>query len=96
MNNNIDTEILFEISSKYLNNILKDEELLQELKSSCENKKPERINKSVSYVLYDQNELFKNSYKVKVNIQCESKKIAYYVLYLDKDKNFIDEFFVID
>lgn len=96
MNNNIDTENLFEISSKYLNNILKDEELFHELKNSCENEKPELINKSVSYVLYDQNELFKNSYKVKVNIQCGSKKIAYYVLYLDKDKNFIDEFFVID
>ncbi|MBW3524899.1 hypothetical protein [Chryseobacterium sp. NKUCC03_KSP] len=96
MNNNIDTENLFEISSEYLNNILKDEELLHELKSSCENEKLKLINKSVSYVLYDQNELFKNSYKAEINIQCESENIAYYVLYLDKDKNFIDEFFVIN
>lgn len=96
MNNNIDTENLFKISSDYINNILKDEELLHELKSSCENEKLELINKSISYVLHDQNELFKNSYKIKINIQCKSKNIGYYILYLDEGENFIDEFFVID
>ncbi|SDH98860.1 hypothetical protein SAMN05421846_103143 [Chryseobacterium taeanense] len=93
---NIDTENLFKLSSEYINNILKDEEILQELKESCENENIQLINKSISYVLYDKNELFSNNYKIEMNIECKIKTIGSYILYLDKDQNFIDEFFVIN
>mgnify|MGYP006183893031 CR=1 FL=1 len=93
---NIDTENLFKLSSDYINNILKDEEILQELKESCENENIQLINKSISYVLYDKNELFSNNYKIEMNIECKMKTIGSYILYLDKDHNFIDEFFIIN
>lgn len=92
---NIDTELLFKLSLEYINNILKDEDVLQELKECCENKNIQLMNKNISYVLYDKNELFKNSYKIEISIECKRKSIGSYVLYLDEDKNFIDEFFVI-
>ncbi|KMQ67507.1 hypothetical protein ACM39_13810 [Chryseobacterium sp. FH2] len=93
LNRNI--EDLFKLSLEYINNILKDEEVLQELKESCENENIKLINKNISYVLYDKNELFKNSYKIEISIECKRKSIGSYVLYLDEGKNFIDEFFVI-
>lgn len=93
---NIDTENLFKLSSDYINDILKDEEILQELKESCENENIQLINKSISYVLYDKNELFSNNYKIEMNIECKMKTIGSYILYLDKDHNFIDEFFIIN
>lgn len=92
---NIDTENLFKLSSEYVNNILKDEEILQELKESCENENIKLINKNIYHILYDKNELFKNSYKIEVSIECKMKSIGSYILYLDEGKNFIDEFFVI-
>jgi hypothetical protein len=93
---NIDTEDLFKLSSEYVNNILKDEEVLHELKEYCENENIQLINKSIAYVLYDKNELLRNSYKIEISIECKRKSIGSYVLYLDEDKNFIDEFFVIN
>ncbi|WP_346983970.1 hypothetical protein [Chryseobacterium sp. POE27] len=92
---NIDLENLFRLSLEYVNNILKDEEVLCELKEFCGNENVQLVNKSITYVLYDKNELFKNSYKIEVSIDCKRKSIGSYVLYLDEGKNFIDEFFVI-
>ncbi|MEY8759949.1 hypothetical protein [Chryseobacterium tongliaoense] len=96
LDKNIDTEVFFKLSSEYIKNILKDEEVLQELKESCEDEDLQLINKSVTYVLYHKNELFLNSYEIKINIECKRKDIGSYVLYLDKDQNFIDEFFVVN
>ncbi|KFF27264.1 hypothetical protein [Chryseobacterium vrystaatense] len=93
LNRNI--EKLFLISSEYINNILKDEDILNELKESCEERDLKLINKSIVYVLYEKNELYINSFKIEIDIECKEKKIGFYILYLDEDENFIDEFFVI-
>lgn len=93
---NIDTERLFKMSSEYVNNILKDEYVLYELKESCKNEDIKLINKSITFVLYDKNQMLNNSYKIKINIECKTKNIGSYVLYVDEDQNFIDEFFVIN
>ncbi|RNA63544.1 hypothetical protein D1631_17305 [Chryseobacterium nematophagum] len=96
LDKNIDIEELFKLSCEYLNNILKNEEALLELKESCGNEELQLINRSVSYALYDKNELFKNCYKIKISIEYKRKIIGSYVLYLDEDQNFIDEFFIIN
>ena len=96
LNKNIDLENLFKLSSEYLNNILKDEEVICELKEFCGNENLQLVNKSITYVLYDKNELFSNSYKIEMNIDCKMKTIGSYILYLDKDHNFIEEFFIIN
>ncbi|WP_223606935.1 hypothetical protein [Chryseobacterium sp. OSA05B] len=92
LNRNI--ENLFVISSEYINNVLKDEDVLNDLKESCEGDL-KLINKSIVYVLYEKNELYINSFKIEIDIECKGKKIGFYILYLDEDENFIDEFFVI-
>jgi hypothetical protein len=50
---NIDLENLFRLSLEYVNNILKDEEVLCELKEFCGNENVQLVNKSITYVLYD-------------------------------------------
>lgn len=92
----IDIENLFKLSFEYINNILIDEEVLGELKEFCGNENLQIINKSITYVLYDNNKLFSNNYKIEMSIECKMKTIGSYILYLDKDHNFIDEFFILN
>ncbi|MDR6160289.1 hypothetical protein QF023_003805 [Chryseobacterium sp. SLBN-27] len=93
--NNQEIDNLFSLSFKYLNEILKDDGLQKELKQIVGNMNVEYVKKSINYIHYNKNQRFINCYKIKIYIEIDEKIIGYYDLYLDSDRNFIDEFFVI-
>jgi hypothetical protein len=92
---NQEIENLFSLSFKYLNEILKNDELQKELKQILANMNIEYVKKSINYIHYSKDQRFNNCYKIKIDIEINGKSIGYYDLYLDNDKDFIDEFFVI-
>lgn len=91
-----DIEKLFGLASEYIDNILKDEDFQTELKGLYGNEEIQFINKNISYIFYDKNEFYNNSYQIKLDIECKNKNIGYYVLLIDNSENFIDEFLVLD
>lgn len=93
---NKEIEDLFSLSFEYLNEILKDNDLQNELKQLYGNTNIEFVKKSVNYIYYNKDQRFSNSYKVKIDIEYSEQNIGYYNLYLDNNKTFIDEFFVIN
>jgi hypothetical protein len=93
--NNKEVEDLFSLSFKYLNEILKDNDLQKELKQLCGNINIEFIKKSINYIYYNKDKRLNNLYKIKIDIEVGEKNIGYYDLYLDNDRVFIDEFFII-
>ena len=93
--NNQEIENLFSLSFEYLNEILKDDEIQKELKQIVANMNIEYIKKSINYIHYSKDQRFNNCYKIKIDIEIDGKRIGYYDLYLDSDRNFIDEFFII-
>lgn len=88
-------ENLFSLSFEYLNENLKDEGLQKELKQIVANMNIEYIKKSINYIYYNKDKRFINCYNIKIDIEIDGKRIGYYELYLDNDRNFIDEFFII-
>lgn len=86
----------FELSSNYLQKILEDEDVRNELIELLGNINVQIENNSVSYIIYHENEFYNNSYQIKSHIIYDKKRVGYYILYIDENNNFIDEFFVLD
>lgn len=93
---NKEIEDLFGLSFEYLTEILKDNDLQNELQQLCGDTNIEFVKKSINYIYYNKDERFNNVYKIKIDIEHSEKNIGHYNLYLDNDKTFIDEFFIIN
>lgn len=95
LNKKEDINRLFDLSSGYLNNILKDEDVINEIESLYEYKSVKFVNSDVSFILFNEKSYLSNSYKIKIDILYKNKNIGHYDLYVDENEKFIDEFFVI-
>ncbi|AZA99764.1 hypothetical protein EG359_09100 [Chryseobacterium joostei] len=89
----IDIKKFFKYALKNVNEILKNEDLDTELKELYNNDSLHFIEKSVCYVLYNRHNYFTNTYKIDIDVEDNhNRRICSYILYLDEDENFIDEF----
>ncbi|AZA75194.1 hypothetical protein [Chryseobacterium indoltheticum] len=96
MNYKKDIEDIFELSKSYLNKCLGDDELANEIIDTYGELNFMFIINEVQYIFYNKNEWLNNCYRVNIDIEHLEKKVGHYILYLDDNRNFVDEFFHLD
>lgn len=94
---NLDINSLFQIAINHLDLVLQEKDLKTEFDQLLgKNYKLDFINKSIDFTLINNNSYLENRYKINIQIINNEIEIANYFLYLDKQKNFLDEFLIIN
>lgn len=93
------TEINVDFFSKkaieYFEKIINNEDIKNELREYFgEEYLLNYINKSIDLIIFNENSYLENKYKITLNILNRRNNIGNYILYLDSEGEFIDEFLV--
>ncbi|WP_126651435.1 hypothetical protein [Chryseobacterium aureum] len=97
MEDKIEIKKKFKNAIASIHEIFKNEDLEIELKELYNTNSLKFIEKSICYVFYNEHTYFNNTYKIDIDIEDNTnKRLGSYVLYLDENENFVDEFFIIN
>lgn len=89
------TDLFFKKSIEYFEKIINSEDIKIELKELLgEEYLLNYTNKSVDLTIFNENSYLNDKYKIVLNILNNENIIGDYILYLNKQGNFIDEFLV--
>lgn len=91
----INIDSFFKKAVNYLEKAINNKDIKSELRDSFgEEYLLDYINKSIDLIIFNENSYLENKYKITINILNQSNNIGNYILYLDSEGEFIDEFLV--
>ncbi|GEM51167.1 hypothetical protein ACTS95_13425 [Empedobacter brevis] len=91
----INIDSFFKKAVNYLEKTINNKDIKSELRDSFgEEYLLDYINKSIDLIIFNENSYLENKYKITINILNQSNNIGNYILYLDSEGEFIDEFLV--